>query len=132
MEGIENLDFGRFRTQGTVGVGVYILISTASFLPAASIQPPPTGFTPGIPSSCRSRSSAACSEASSSIFCNESHATNSPAWTPPSSAACYARTGSFMPSPLLGSPNACFATLTVTLIAWPSATSAYFASMVKT
>jgi hypothetical protein len=24
MEGIENLDFGRFRTQGTVGVGVCI------------------------------------------------------------------------------------------------------------
>jgi hypothetical protein len=29
MEGIENFDFGRFRTQGTVGVGVCILISTA-------------------------------------------------------------------------------------------------------
>jgi hypothetical protein len=53
MEGIENLDFGRFRTQGTVGVGVYILISTASFLPAASIQPAPTGCTQGIPFFCR-------------------------------------------------------------------------------
>src|SRR5580658_8234231 len=46
---IEDLDLSVFRAQGIVGVGVYILIFTASFLPAVSIQPTPTGFTPNIP-----------------------------------------------------------------------------------
>ncbi len=38
-------------------------------------------------------------------FLQQSHATNFPAWTPPSYAACFARTGSSMPSLLLGRPE---------------------------
>ena len=83
MEGIENLDFGRFRTQGTVGVGVCILISTASFPPAASIRATLTGFILNIPSSSPSRSSAASSAASFSISCSEYPVSVDPTSLPP-------------------------------------------------
>jgi Putative transposase len=61
VERIEDLNLSVFRAQGIVGVGVCILISTASFPLAASTQATLTGFILNIPSSSPSRSSAASS-----------------------------------------------------------------------
>jgi hypothetical protein len=88
MEGIENLDFGRFRTQGTVGAGVFIRIYTASFPPAASIQATLTGFILNIPSSSPSRSSAASSAASFSTSFNGYPVSLDPTSLQPSCTRC--------------------------------------------
>ena len=64
MKWIEDLDFGRFRTQGIVAVGVFIPMSTASFPPAAWLRTIPAGSFPPFASSCPSAYSAASSEAS--------------------------------------------------------------------
>jgi hypothetical protein len=55
MEGIKNLDFSRFRTQGTVSVGVIIPMSTTSFPQAASLLTAPDGSIPRRAFSCPSR-----------------------------------------------------------------------------
>jgi hypothetical protein len=67
---IEDLDLSVFRAQGIVGVGVCILISTASFPPAVSIQATLAGFILSIPSSSPSRSLVASFAASFSLSFN--------------------------------------------------------------
>jgi hypothetical protein len=66
MKRIENLDLTIFWTQGIMGVGVLILMSTVSSLPADSRPTAPAGFIPAIPSSCPCMYSVASSAASSS------------------------------------------------------------------
>jgi hypothetical protein len=62
MKRIEDLDLSVFRTQGIVGVGVIIPMSTACSPPAALLRTTPAGSSPAAPFS-PSRSSAACSAA---------------------------------------------------------------------
>ena len=64
VERIEDLNLSVFRAQGIVGVGVCILTFTASFPPAASIQPTRAGFIRSMPSFSPSRFSAVSSAAS--------------------------------------------------------------------
>jgi hypothetical protein len=90
---IENLDLSVFRAQGIVGVGVCILISTASFPPAVSTQATAAGFFPSIPSSFPSRSSAASSAASFSTSCNGYPVSVDPTFLQPSCTRCYSMTG---------------------------------------
>ena len=69
MEGvkrIEDLDLSIFCTQGTVGVGAIIPMSTVSFPPADSPAITPAGFDPIRASSSPSLYCGACFVASSS------------------------------------------------------------------
>jgi hypothetical protein len=77
MEGIKDLNFRRFRTQGTVGVGVSITTSTA-WSPAGDCRPTiSAGSTPAIPCSCcPSPCCAACSATGSSMDSATSTARN--------------------------------------------------------
>ncbi len=117
MERIEDLHLTVFRAQGIVGVGVCILISTASFPPAVSIQATLTGFILSIPSSSLSRSSAASFAASFSISSNAYPVSVDPTSLPPSCTRCYNMIGWSMPSPLLADLLTCCAILAATLTA---------------
>jgi hypothetical protein len=65
MIGIKNRNFRRFRTQGTVGAGVFIHTFTTSFPPAVLPSMVPDGSTRRPDSSCRFKHSARPSVASS-------------------------------------------------------------------
>ena len=66
MERIEDLDFSVFCTQGIVGVGVFIPMSTVSSLPAGSRSTILDGFDPALASCFPARCCVACFVASSS------------------------------------------------------------------
>ena len=127
---IEDLDLSVFRAQGIVGVGVCILISTASFPPAVSIQATLAGFILSIPSSSPSRSLVASFAASFLISFNAYPISLDPTSLPPSCTRCYSMIGWSMPSPLLADLLMSCAISAAIHTASPSAISACSASMV--
>src|SRR6266576_315264 len=88
---IENLDLSVFSTQGIVGVGVFIPMSTTLFPPAAWLPMVPDGSILRHASSCPSRHLAAASAASSGWgFANCSNTTGSSSMSRCSSLPCLA------------------------------------------
>ena len=116
---VEDVDVRGFCTQGTVGVGVFILMSTALFPPAGSRSITPAGFAltraSFSPFPCSGRCFAASSSLGSSRRFSEASYTFPGIWrgsrnpnsSPPGCDRCFAKTGWSTPSHPSAAPSMC-------------------------
>src|SRR5215831_15761148 len=136
MKRIEDLDFTIFWTQGIVGVGVFIPMSTASFPPVGSPPITPAGFDPIHASSFPLLYCGACFLASSSppwslpsntVHCTwpeNSHRLPIPSSSLPGCVRCSAKIASSTPNHPSADPSTSCSISAATLIVLPFPTIA--------